>query len=79
MTADGRPIFGDGTCARPGCPDSCRENQLMCVRHWYLVPRPLRTKVWLTFRAYSRGYGTLAALRDAQNEAVAAVVARSTS
>ena len=72
-------IFGDGTCGRPGCIHSCRENELMCRTHWYLVPRPLRAKVWSAYRAWEHGRGDLRTLRAAQQEAIDAVVARSTS
>ena len=72
-------MFGDGTCARPDCPLPTQEGHLMCVRHWWLVPRPLRTKVWLAYRAWTRGRGDLETLRSAQQEAVDVVVARSTA
>ena len=72
------PFPGDGNCARPGCIVPAAERQLMCRTHWWLVPRPIRTKVWRAYRAWEHGYGTLSALRTAQQEAVDAVVARST-
>jgi hypothetical protein len=72
-------MFGDGTCARPGCIRTCRENELMCRLHWWLVPRALRTKVWTAYRAWEHGRGDIEVLRAAQQEAVDAVVARSTN
>ena len=66
-----------GTCARPGCPRPTSERYVLCRAHWWLVPRPLRAKVWQAYREWRRGYGDLEALRAAQQAAVDAVVARS--
>lgn len=71
-------MFGDGTCARPDCGMPTAEGHLMCRTHWWLVPRPLRTKVWGAYRAWEHGRGDLEVLRAAQQEAVDAVVRRST-
>jgi hypothetical protein len=72
-------IPGDGTCAIPRCEVPAGEGRLMCRRHWWLVPRPIRAKVWTAYRAWTRGYGDLEVLRSAQQEAVDAVTHRSTA
>lgn len=51
----------------------------MCRRHWWLVPRPLRAKVWTAYRAWTRGYGDIEVLRSVQQEAVDVVTHRSTA
>jgi len=44
---------------------------LMCPRHWYLVPKPLRRAVWIAWR---RGAGAGSpAHRAAMTAAIAAV------
>jgi hypothetical protein len=44
---------------------------LMCPRHWYLVPKPLRKAVWIAWR---RGAGAGSpAHRAAMRAAIAAV------
>src|SRR5205823_3760111 len=75
----GALMFGDGHCAIPDCIVFAGEGRLMCRRHWWLVPRPLRDPVWRAYRAWTHGRGNLETLRAAQQEAVDAVVARSTS
>jgi len=37
----------------PGCGEQIDQSRLMCRRHWYAVPRPLRDRVWLTWRSGS--------------------------
>ena len=72
-------MFGDGNCAIPNCIRTAREGQLMCTKHWWLVPRPIRDRVWRAYRAWEHGYGDLKVLRSAQQEAVDAVMRRSTA
>ena len=68
-----------GTCMRPGCVRPASERWVLCRTHWWLVPRPLRTKVWDAYRAWEHGYGDIEVLHSAQQEAIDAVIARSTS
>ncbi len=41
-------------CPAMKCENSVAPDQLMCSRHWYMVPRPVRSAVW---RAWSDGAG----------------------
>ena len=56
--------------ARP-CTEQIGPGLLMCPRHWYLVPKPLRRAVWI---AWNRGAGTgTPAHRAAVTAAISAV------
>lgn len=61
-------------CPIEGCPNGRADKQLMCKRHWYMVPKELRDKVWLTARRMWRNeaLGTQE-WSEASNEAIAAV------
>ena len=41
-------------CPAPVCTERIDPDMLMCPRHWYLVPKPLRKAVWIAWR---RGAG----------------------
>jgi hypothetical protein len=61
-------------CPVAGCTRHRRGvDELMCPTHWYMVPRPLRSRVWLAWRRYQHGPGTIEQLRAAQGAAVEAV------
>lgn len=51
----------------------------MCYRHWWLVPANLRKAYWTAYRAWENGYGLLESRRGALQEAVDAVMRRSTA
>lgn len=38
------------TCHATGCEVNVPPAMLMCKRHWYMVPRPLRDRVWRLYR-----------------------------
>ena len=38
------------TCHARGCKAAVPPRMLMCRRHWYMVPRELRARVWATYR-----------------------------
>ena len=38
-------------CAVPGCGVPIDSSRLMCRGDWYAVPRPLRDRVWATWRS----------------------------
>ena len=38
-------------CPIPGCTGSAHPGQLLCLRHWRMVPSQLKTDVWTTWRA----------------------------
>lgn len=59
-------------CPVEHCPDPVRHAQLMCRRHWWLVPRTIRDRVWSTWRAYTNNRGTLEDYAEARDEAIAA-------
>lgn len=42
-------------CPIPGCPASTRAGQLLCGKHWHAVPFDLKSKVWITWRAFTKG------------------------
>jgi len=61
-------------CHALGCSERVMPSRLMCPRHWYMVPAPLRREVWRTYRpgqevdkSPSRSYV------DAADAAIAAV------
>ena len=63
-----------GRCRMPGCPAGVGRLRLMCRPHWYQVPKPLRDRVWATWRS---GAGMFTPeYRQAVREAIAAVQAR---
>jgi hypothetical protein len=58
-------------CPGRGCKATVDDRQLMCGRHWHMVPKPLQLAV---YRAYSRGRGLgTEALRHAQDAAIRSV------
>jgi len=70
-------------CAAEGCSEACPLAHLMCVRHYRMVPAPLRRAVWTAYRTYVRCTSSTANanrllrcvkdLRGAQTAAIAAV------
>lgn len=38
------------TCHAAGCSTPCPPKCLMCRKHWFMVPRPLRDRVWATYQ-----------------------------
>jgi hypothetical protein len=40
-----------GRCPVPGCGEPIDLSRLMCRRDWYAIPRPLRDRVWATWRS----------------------------
>jgi len=38
------------TCHAKGCKVPVAPKLLMCRRHWFMVPKPLRDRVWETYR-----------------------------
>lgn len=58
-------------CPASPCTEQIDPDMLMCPRHWYLVPKPLRRAVWIAWR---RGAGAgSAAHRAAILAAITAV------
>jgi len=41
-------------CPAPECTAQVGPDMLMCPRHWYQVPKPVRRAVWI---AWNRGAG----------------------
>lgn len=37
-------------CPVRGCPAQLREPHVLCSRHWYTVPLPIRKEVWRAWR-----------------------------
>lgn len=58
-------------CPAPVCSKQAGPDMLMCPRHWYQVPKPLRRAVWITWNR-GAGAGTPAHLA-AMRAAIAAV------
>jgi hypothetical protein len=46
-------------CPAEGCTRTVNVSMLLCRPHWFMVPRPLRNAVWVTW-ADGAGEGTLA-------------------
>lgn len=42
-------------CYAAECVYVLPEDLLMCKRHWFLVPRPIRDRVWALFRSGQAG------------------------
>lgn len=38
------------TCHATGCNVEVPPEMFMCKRHWFSLPKPMRTKVWATYR-----------------------------
>lgn len=38
------------TCHAAGCSVHTPPQMLMCKRHWFMVPREIRNRVWSTYR-----------------------------
>ena len=37
-------------CHAKHCPLLCPPERLTCPRHWFMAPKPLRDRVWATYR-----------------------------
>ncbi len=54
----GKPAGHDGPhvprsehhCHARGCGVATKPEMLMCRRHWFMVPKPIRDRVWATYR-----------------------------
>lgn len=38
------------TCHAEGCNARVAPQMLMCRPHWYMVPKPIRDRIWDTYR-----------------------------
>lgn len=38
------------TCPVPGCKTKHDRSLLMCKRHWFKVPKPLREEIWDSYK-----------------------------
>jgi hypothetical protein len=54
-------------CPIPACVAERKPNQMMCRRHWFMVPKPVRDRIWATVRT------DLGAYLEAHDEAIATV------
>ena len=61
-------------CPVRGCRQEVPATLLMCLRHWRMVPKPIRDAVWATY-ADGSGVGSLAYL-EAIKAAIGAVDAK---
>lgn len=53
-------------CAAKGCLARVPSSMLMCHKHWFMVPRTLRDRVWRTYRGDPvPGGGTYEEAREA--------------
>jgi hypothetical protein len=54
VTADGRfnvePADGKHTCHWPGCDKEVPPAMWGCKGHWFTLPKPLRDRIWATYR-----------------------------
>jgi hypothetical protein len=60
-------------CPAPTCTEQVDPAMLMCPRHWYQVPKPLRSALW---RAWQRGAGAGSPAHTAAMRAAIAAVSR---
>lgn len=66
----------DHRCHWPGCGASVPPALWGCRRHWYMLPKALRKKIWATFRPGQEVNGSpsrhyLAAAREVQEWIIA--------
>ena len=61
-------------CPVASCSRACPRHHLMCIEHWRMVPKALRTAVYAADRAVRRGH-SLEALRALREESAAAIAA----
>ena len=45
-------------CPVPGCGEVIDGSRLMCRRDWYAIPRPVRDRVWATWRSGRGAHGS---------------------
>lgn len=38
------------TCHADGCDTPVPPRMFMCRAHWFMVPKPLRDRIWATYR-----------------------------
>lgn len=66
-------------CPVEGCPKGRGDGQLMCKRHWYMVPKDLRDRVWATAkRMWADVPGGDEEWQEARDQAIHAVEAKLT-
>jgi hypothetical protein len=64
------------TCPVADCEAPRRPEQLMCRFHWFKVPKAIRNRVWMHWRARQRGDRSAIELHaEASRDAIAAVEA----
>ena len=59
-------------CPVAGCERKIRRDQVLCLKHWRKVPRPLQEAVWRGYRDDPGGAYHLRAVREAVEAAQAA-------
>lgn len=64
------PGRGKKTCPIEGCETEHSRDLLMCARHWWDVPKPLRDEVWRAIRATGPFSDEYMVARDAAIESV---------
>ena len=42
-------------CPVDACQAQLPHEILMCRTHWFMVPKPLRDRLWVAWRKYQRG------------------------
>lgn len=62
--------LADGVCPVDRCDNPLTTGSLMCRRHWFMVPRPMRDEVWATWRSFLRLKVTGKQLRHVQQLAL---------
>lgn len=73
MTGQAGPAGLTHECPAPACTVQAGPDTLMCPRHWYQVPRPLRRAVWIT---WNRGAGAGSPAHTAAMRAAITAVSR---
>lgn len=38
-------------CHMTGCSDKVPPRVFACKRHWYMVPKPIRDRIWASYRS----------------------------
>jgi hypothetical protein len=61
---------GVDRCPIQRCSCQIDPSRLMCRRHWYMVPKDMRDRVWATWRSGQGAFG-----REHQDAVRAAIVA----
>lgn len=59
-------------CPVDGCEIQVEHEHLMCRKHWFMVPKPLRDQVWRAWQGWQDGKVSGSEYIEARDQAIAA-------